>query len=77
MKNKIIIIIIIIKNKTEKRNHMSALGHCIFGLVGDDTLFGLFEQKCLFSVDVKFIISITIYTISFEESSLSDQFSNL
>ena len=55
---------------------MSALRHRIFGLVGDDTLFGLFEQKCLFSVDVKFIISITIYTISFEESSLSDQFSN-
>ena len=33
--------IIIKKNKIEKRNHMSALGHRIFGLVSDYTLFGL------------------------------------
>ena len=34
-------IIIIKKNKIEKRNHMSALGHRIFGLVSDYTLSGL------------------------------------
>lgn len=33
--------IIIKKNKIEKRNHMSALGHRIFGLVSDYTLSGL------------------------------------